>query len=881
MRDRRAGSQDDTADPVGEGVHGFAVARFAGMTTLELCVAEGYRLPFDNSDTPAVTRVKKAPSYLGYPSLGDDDGIFGKRTGRAVTSFKVDSRRRPVWLSRRTQRPRDPTDDRAIPSDASSCAGRRRGAESYPGVIERLYSLNALVAGEVPGADLALDPLTAIIENADAASLEAAVIAYQSELVSQLGGPANSVAFFDDLVTRSLPDLGPLLAAVEAAAPLDRQSARDVLVSRQVGPAEVLLSAPAVIAALPDGTSRHMVAHLPVDSLVIGLDAGAITARGAGFLQSNPAAAGAYLAAGVGPVQAVLALLLGEMDGQMSVLGLIRAEFRPTGFQLGFGFSLDAVGGLIGVNRRADVDELRRRLSDGTAADSLFGGTTSSTAGILATLRALDRMFPVALGSVVVGPTLRLGWLTVGTYSLARADVGVILELPRGRVVVPGRVIIEVPGPSLPLVHLRLDMLGEVDPAARLLAADAALVDSTVVGAFSVNGTAALRLSWGDAPYAVVTVGGFYPGFDPSPAVIPLQRRISLVLSNPIPAGLSIHAEGYFAVGAGTLQMGGSLNVSFEIAESGISGSVGVDALVQLSPLWFTATVTGSVQLHAFGIELMGVQVRGDLTGPGPLVLTAEARGEILGADVGGRNSFVLSSSPGQTREPAPSLADAVARQLNTSANVRGEQGIDPDVVVVEHPLPTDVALVAPGLPVIWSQEAFPLGQAVEKADGRLLAQPAVVTVITGGTSTLVDRLLPTASFMDLTDSEVLSVQQFEERPAGLRIQPIRQQSPDEETAPTDHLTIWLPPEIGRAAKKSTWVRSRLLVAAAQLTRMGATLTEGVAPSATVTPDSWNVVMAGVVTADGVPGGAAAHALRRHHAGATAMPKAAFEAAIA
>ena len=89
MRDRRAGSQDDTADPVGEGVHGFAVARFAGMTTLELCVAEGYRLPFDNSDTPAVTRVKKAPSYLGYPSLGDDDGIFGKRTGRAVTSFKL------------------------------------------------------------------------------------------------------------------------------------------------------------------------------------------------------------------------------------------------------------------------------------------------------------------------------------------------------------------------------------------------------------------------------------------------------------------------------------------------------------------------------------------------------------------------------------------------------------------------------------------------------------------------------------------------------------------------------------------------------------------------------------------------------------------------
>ena len=78
--------------------------RFAGITTLELCVAKGYRLTFNNSDTPAVTRVKEALSDLGYLSLGEVDGIFGERTGSAVTSFKVDSRRRPVWLSR-TQRP--------------------------------------------------------------------------------------------------------------------------------------------------------------------------------------------------------------------------------------------------------------------------------------------------------------------------------------------------------------------------------------------------------------------------------------------------------------------------------------------------------------------------------------------------------------------------------------------------------------------------------------------------------------------------------------------------------------------------------------------------------------------------------------------------------
>ena len=756
-------------------------------------------------------------------------------------------------------------------------------------MTDRIGKLSDYVAREVGAAELPdLEVLADAVRSASSeASLDDAVAAYRSELVVQLGGQEEVDAFIGGLVVEDLPDLGPLLDAARAAVPIS-QSLRDMLVSHRADPAEVTVSAPAVVAALPDGTARHVLAHLPVDSLLISVDAGAVTARGAGFLDTDPPAAGAYLAAGVGPVQAIVALLLGEMDGQLSVLGLIRAEFRPTGFQLGFGFSLDAVGGLLGVNRRADVDELRRRLSDGTAADSLFGGTPSSSTGILATLRALDRMFPASPGSVVVGPTLRLGWLTVGTYTLARADVGVILELPRGRVVVPGRLVIEVPGPGVPLIHLRLDMLGEVDPAGRLLAADAALVDSTVVGAFSVNGTAALRLSWGSTPYGLVTVGGFYPGFDPSPAVVPAQRRISLVLSNPIPAGLSIHAEGYVAIGAGTLQMGGSLNVSFEVGEieTGVSGSAGVDALVQLSPLWFTATVSGSVRLHAIGIDLFGVDLRGQLTGPGPLVLTVEATGEILGMDVGGRTSFVLSSSPGQSRASAPGLGASVTRQLTSSSNVRGEQGIDPHVVVVEHPLPTDVALVAPGLPVVWSQEAFPLGQeafpfgqVVEKADGRLLGKLAVVTVTTPGrTSTLVNRMLATAAFLDLTDSEVLTVPQFEERPAGLRMKPVRQQSGPEEVRSTSHLTIWLPAR--RGDKKSTWVRSRLLVAAAQLARQSATLAEGVAPAAKVTPESWNVVTAGAVAVADVPGGATAHSLARHYAAATAMPKAATEAAI-
>ena len=46
----------------------------------------------------------------------------------------------------------------------------------------------------------------------------------------------------------------------------------------------------------------------------------------------------------------------------------------------------------------------------------------------------------------------------------------------------PGRAVLEVPGPGTPLVHLRADMLGVVDVPGKRITVDAALVDSQVLG---------------------------------------------------------------------------------------------------------------------------------------------------------------------------------------------------------------------------------------------------------------------------------------------------------------------------------------------------------------------------------------------------------------
>lgn len=377
---------------------------------------------------------------------------------------------------------------------------------------------------------------------------------------------------------------------------------------------------------------------------------------------------------------------------------------------------------------------------------------------------------------------------------------------------------------------------------------------------------------------ALVTVGGFYPGFDTRPAVVPPQRRVAIDLASPIPAGLSIHAEGYVAAGAGTLQLGGRLDVAFEVAGTGVRGSVGVDALAQLSPLWFTATVTGSASLRALGRRLAGVDVRGRLTGPGPLVLHARATAEILGVDVGGSASFTLSSAGGADRTAAPLLRDAVERQLRNPANVRAEGGADPYVLVTPRDPEPGVPLVAPGAAVVWSQEAFPLGEPVEKADGRLLGRRATVLVTAGPTPTpTVTCRLPTAAFLDLTDAEVLSVPQFDERPAGLRIAAATHEGGPPHTVSTDYDTIRIP-------QPHTWLTSEFLYSGAVVEALRGTarppaLTAGIRPVVAVASESWAVVTNGAIDQE-ARSGASAHAIATRTPGATALPMAAAQAVI-
>jgi hypothetical protein len=64
--------------------------RFAGIKTLEACLAGNRRVLAGEPDAVAVTRLQDALADLGYLPLIEVDGVFGSRTGRAVTEYKTD-----------------------------------------------------------------------------------------------------------------------------------------------------------------------------------------------------------------------------------------------------------------------------------------------------------------------------------------------------------------------------------------------------------------------------------------------------------------------------------------------------------------------------------------------------------------------------------------------------------------------------------------------------------------------------------------------------------------------------------------------------------------------------------------------------------------------
>jgi hypothetical protein len=368
-------------------------------------------------------------------------------------------------------------------------------------------------------------------------------------------------------------------------------------------------------------------AFKPPSGAGLSIDAGALT--GGGFLFFDPKneqyAGGMHLEFEGGLTLNAIGLLTTRMpDGSrgFSLLVIVQASgFAPV--QLGFGFTLNGVGGLLAINRTVAVEVLRAGVRNKTL-DTILRSQDDPTPRAPQIVSTLQTVFPPAPNQYIFGPMALIGW---GTPTLITIELALILELPTPlRLIVLGRMRAALPDPERAIVNINLDVLGVIDFDRGELAVDATLYDSRV-GPFALTGDMAARASWGLTPDFAMALGGFHPAYKPPPG-FPELRRLALALStgsNP-----RVRMEAYFALTSNTVQVGARLELYVEAAGFGLEGGLGFDTLIQFSPFRLLAEIYARLALKRGSTTLMGLDIHVHLIGPAPWVLWGEASFKLL-----------------------------------------------------------------------------------------------------------------------------------------------------------------------------------------------------------------------------------------------------------
>ena len=412
---------------------------------------------------------------------------------------------------------------------------------------------------------------------------------------------------------------------------------------------------------------------------------------------------------------------------------------------------------------------MRARLSSGAATEALFADNPITNAPAI--LETLGSIFVPAPGKFVVGPTMQLSWLKIGELDFLHVDVGVFIELPGPtRIVIVGRAVAEVPAPGVPLLHFEIDVIGEIDFVKSLLSIRASIVNSQALGIFRAAGDVVLVVCWGSPPYQVLSIGGFYPGFNPAPAVIAPMNRIALSTDFDWLPGLWLRFEAYVAVTSNTFQVGGRLDLGINIGITA-EGYVSLDALFQFQPFHYEVEIHGGLRVGVLGQTFGGVDVSGRISGPGPNVIDASISIDLWLTEFSWSDTFTIGSGGGQSTVTVD-LVPELAKQL-VAANLRARGGADPLIALTPAPA-TDVALVSPLGTIVFSQRIAPLDLPLERFGGIRLNQPttaAIAPTSPGITKGAVepDYFAP-GTYLELTVAEALNQPPFDRLDAGFEL---------------------------------------------------------------------------------------------------------------
>ena len=352
--------------------------------------------------------------------------------------------------------------------------------------------------------------------------------------------------------------------------------------------------------------------------------------KGGGYLEYDPEK-GRYLGTAELTISDKITLkAIGIIDTQLpdgksgySFLLVITAEFQP--IQLGFGFTLEGVGGIVGIHRSMKIEAIRDRIKGDPKSFDQVLFPTDPIANIKSIEASLDAMFPVAKDYYTFGLMGKLGW---GSPKLIDIKVGLILTAPTYNIALIGTAISEITRTKEPenegdepdvttLLRIRISFVAYYLPQKSLFGFDASLFDSEVLG-LKLGGDVAMRLRGGNEPYFMLSVGGFYPDFEPPKGLgLPDLKRIEIYFK-PDLIDIDVTAKFYCAITSNTVQFGASAEASYSAWGITIAGGIGFDALFQFRPLYFIASAWGYIIVDIWGFS-GGLRVKGTIEGPYPI----------------------------------------------------------------------------------------------------------------------------------------------------------------------------------------------------------------------------------------------------------------------
>jgi hypothetical protein len=463
----------------------------------------------------------------------------------------------------------------------------------------------------------------------------------------------------------------------------------------------------------------------------------------------------------------ILSTKLPDGSKGFSLVVMITAEgFNP--IQLGLGFTLTAIGGLLAINRTVNEDFLREGIKNQTLNSILFPKDPLRNA--VQIFGVLNNAFPPRIGSYLFGPVVRICW---GTPALITMDLALVLEIgKRTRLIILGRLSAIMPSEKQDLLRLQMNALGVIDFDQGSVSLDAVLFDSRLSGKFPITGGMAMRLRWGSDPIFALSIGGFHPAFKPPPN-FPVLDRLAISFSNT--ADFRLRAECYVAITSNTLQFGAKVELFARAGGFSIEGRVGFDVLIQFDPFMFLADFEASVQLKRGSHNLFKVKVEGELSGPRPLHIKGKATFEILWWDFSVHFDRTLISGEKPPNLEPINVTERLVASLTDSRNWSGQlpnnvrrlvtlrepQGAG---VIVFHPLGTLGVKqnVAPlDLEISRFGNATPAGDRLFKINSFTVTGKEV-------TFTKVQDFFPPSQFLELSDEEKLSAPSFELLNAGV-----------------------------------------------------------------------------------------------------------------